>query len=205
MTEETSSERWRLFVAVTIPDPVRNEIIAIQRELKPVTLGVVRWTDADQLHVTLKFLGNIPIGSVAGVKQALDEACAGGCPFLLRAKGIGFFPNARSPSVIWVGFEDDDYVLPALQLRVERLLAPFVENPSTEIFRAHATLGRFQKYRRHKTERFIARAHALANCALGEWQVKDVGLFRSELRPNGARHALLAAYPLGESLKTSII
>jgi 2'-5' RNA ligase len=201
MTDEISNERWRLFAAITIPEPVRNEMIAVQRELKPLALGDVRWTNAEQLHLTLKFLGSVPAASIAAVKNSLSEACAGTRPFSLRAKGIGFFPNERQPRVIWVGFENDENVLTDLQLRVARALTPFAEKPGSEKFLPHATLGRFQKYRRHKTEKLLPRAAALGGHVFGEWPVADVGLFRSELSPDGARHTLVAVFPFGATLK----
>src|SRR5271167_2775135 len=180
MADEISSERWRLFVAIAIPERVRNEMVAVQRELKPLAAGDVRWTNAEQLHLTLKFLGKVPASSIEAVKQALAEACAGVAPFQLRAEGIGCFPNERQPRVVWTGFGGGGHELAALQMRVAQRLAPFVEKPGAEKFLAHATLGRFQKYRRHKTERLLPRARALANHVFGEWQVENVSLFRSE-------------------------
>lgn len=201
MAVENSNERLRLFVAIAIPERIRNEMIAVQRELKPLALGDVRWTNAEQLHLTLKFLGNVPASSVEAVKESMAEACAATAPFQLRAEGIGFFPNERQPRVVWVGFEDDENVLADLQLRVERAVTPFAEKPGSENFLAHATLGRFQKYRRHKTEKLLPRARALANHVFGEWQVEEVGLFRSELSPEGARHTEVAVFPFGANLE----
>jgi 2'-5' RNA ligase len=200
--EEYPHERLRLFVAIAIPDAVRNEMVAVQRGLKPFALGDVRWTNAEQIHLTLKFLGSVPAASIAAVTNSLAEACAGISPFSLRAKGIGFFPNERKPRVIWVGFEDGENVLANLQLRVEQALMPFAEKPGTERFLPHATLGRFQKYRRHKTEKLLPRAAALGGHVFGEWRVEDVGLFRSELSPDGARHTRLAIFPFGATLKS---
>ena len=200
MADEISNERWRLFVALPIPERVRDEMIRVQRELKPLALGDIRWTNAEQLHLTLKFLGKVPVGCIAAVKSSLTEACAGVRPFPLRAGGIGFFPNERQPRVIWVGFEDAENVLAALQTRVARLLAPFEEKPGAEKYLAHTTLGRFQKYRRHKTENLLPRARALATHVFGEWPVEDVGLFRSELSPEGARHTKVAVFPFGATL-----
>jgi 2'-5' RNA ligase len=200
MPNESSDKRLRLFVAITIPERVRNEMIAVQRELKPLALGDVRWTNAEQLHLTLKFLGNVPASSVEAVKQSLAEACAGAVPFHLRAEGTGFFPNEREPRVVWVGFAGGENDLADLQLRIERQLAPFAEKPGAEKFLAHATLGRFQKYRRHKTEMLLPRARALANHFFGEWRVETAGLFRSELSPSGARHTELAVFPFGANL-----
>ena len=198
MTDEISNGRLRLFAAIAIPEPVRNEMIALQRELKPLALGDVRWASPEQLHLTLKFLGNVPTGSLEAVKQALTEACAGVRPFPLRAKDIGFFPNERQPRVIWIGFEGSENVLADLQRRVERSLAPFVEKPGAENFLPHTTLGRFQKYRRYKTEQLMPRALMHQHHVFGEWQVREVSLFRSELTSAGAMHTLLMVCPLAK-------
>lgn len=195
--KEPSTETLRLFAAVAIPELVREEMARVQRELQPFTTpGDVRWTKPEQLHLTLKFLGDVPASAVEALKKSMTEACAGVRPFYLRARGIGFFPDSRSPRVIWVGFEGDENGLTDLQTRVERALAPFAEKPGAEKFLAHATLGRFQKYRRHKTEKLLPRASALGGHVFGEWQAEEVGLFRSELSPGGARHTSLAAFPL---------
>ena len=198
--DESSNARLRLFVAIAIPLPVRHEMMAIQQELKPLELGEVRWTNAEQIHLTLKFLGNVPASSVEAVKQSLEEVCVATAPFRVRAKGIGFFPNECRPRVRWVGFEGDDNSLAGLQKHVERRLAPFAEKAGAENFLAHATLGRFPKYRRHKTEIVLPRMRALANHVFGEWCAEDVGLFRSELSTEGARHTKVAVFPFGASL-----
>ena len=85
--------RLRLFVAIAIPELVRNEMIAVQRELKPLALGDVRWTNPEQLHLTLKFLGNVPSGSLAAVKKSLAEACAGVPAILFARQRHRLFPG----------------------------------------------------------------------------------------------------------------
>ncbi|HEX5398596.1 MAG TPA: RNA 2',3'-cyclic phosphodiesterase [Verrucomicrobiae bacterium] len=200
MHSENRAATLRLFVAIAIPDSVRNEMIRVQQELKPLALGDVRWVNPEQLHLTLKFLGNVPAGSITEVKHSLAEACAGVRPFHLRANGVGFFPNARSPRVVWAGIEDDENVLAGLQVQVERLLAPFTEKPGAESFHAHATLGRFQKYRRHKTEGLLQRALKLGGHVFGGWRVEEAGLFQSELSSNGARHTRVAVFPFDAKL-----
>ena len=101
---------------------------------------------------------------------------------------------------MWVVFEEDGSSLAGLQRQVERRLEPFAEKVGAENFLAHATLGRFQKYRRHKIEIVLPRMRALANHVFGEWCAEDVGLFRSELSPEGARHTKVAVFPFGASL-----
>jgi len=192
----------RLFAAIVVPEPVRAELAGVQSELGPlVGPRDVRWTPRGQLHLTLKFLGNIPANSLEAVKQSLAEACADPRPFPLWAKGIGFFPDERQPRVIWTGFEDPANALAGLQARVERSLSPFVQKPGAEKFLPHTTLGRFQKYRRHKTEKLLLRARAFAGQHFGDWRVEEIALFRSELSPDGARHSPLAFFPFGANLE----
>ena len=198
MTDDGLPEKLRLFVAISIPEPVRAEMLRVQRELQPLAPpDSMRWTRPDQLHLTLRFLGEVPVQSVAALKHALAETCAGFRPFRLSAKGIGFFPDVHAPRVIWVGIEDSEQVLADLQAAVERALSPFAENPVRERFRAHTTLGRFQKYRRYKTEQLVRRARSYESHGFGDWPVENMGLFRSELSPEGARHTALAVFRLG--------
>jgi 2'-5' RNA ligase len=194
---ENQNKLLRLFVAILIPEVVRSEMHRLQQELRPLAATRdVRWTNPEQLHLTLKFLGNVPANSLDAVKQSLAEASNQAAPFHLRAKGIGFFPNERRPRVIWVGF-DDGNELSKLQSHVEKSLVPFAEEPREEKFLPHATLGRFQKYRRHKTEMLLPRALQFGGITFGEWQVATVELFRSELSSSGACHSLLASFTLG--------
>jgi 2'-5' RNA ligase len=80
---------------------------------------------------------------------------------------------------------------------VELALAPFAEKPREERFLPHVTIGRFQKFRRHKTEKLLSRATAFRDRAFGEWQVDAVQLMRSELSADGARHTIVATAKLG--------
>ena len=198
MESDRPTSRIRLFVAIPIPEPVRKNLAGIQLTLRPfVQPGAVRWTRPDQFHLTLQFLGDVPVQAAERLNESLAEVCAGARPFPLCAKGIGFFPDIRSPRVIWVGIEDRETVLAPLQAAVERALAPFAEKPIPDKFLAHATLGRFQKYRRHLTEKLVPQARRLGKECFGDWRAENIGLFRSELSPSGAQYDLLAAFPLG--------
>jgi RNA 2',3'-cyclic 3'-phosphodiesterase len=120
MTGEQASERCRLFVAIPVPDTVRAELLRVQSELQLlVPRGTVRWTNPEQFHLTLRFLGDVPFEHVAGLQASLRAVCAGIHPLHLLAQGVGFFPNARSPRVIWVGIHDRENRLLILQQKVE--------------------------------------------------------------------------------------
>ena len=165
------------------------EMAHMQNELRPLAAPEdVRWVKPEQFHLTLKFLGNIPSDSVETVKNSLAEACAGIQPFQLHAKGVGFFPNAHSPRVIWTGIEKQND-LTELQKRIAESLALFAKESKTEKFHGHVTLGRFQKFRRHKTEKLLPHASLFENHCFGEWRVDEIDLMQSELSSSGARHA----------------
>jgi 2'-5' RNA ligase len=129
-------------------------------------------------------------------RLTVAEACDGALPFSLCAKAIGFFPNERSPRVVWVGVEENQNHLSNLQTRIAESLAPFVKKLDTEKFHAHVTLGRFQKFRRHKTEKLLPHAWSLKELIFGGWRVNSVDLMRSELSSGGAIHSGLLSMPL---------
>lgn len=188
----------RLFIAVTVPPVARTEMTRVQQELRPLAAPAdVRWVKPEQFHLTLKFLGDVPANSVDAAKNALAGACAGIAPFLLRAKGIGFFPDERAPRVIWVGIENEDH-LTELQKRIAESFRPFIEKPGEDQFHAHVTLGRFQKFRRHKAEKLQLRAQLYSNHRFGKWQVQQIDLMQSELSPAGAYHRLLSSVHLAK-------
>ena len=105
----SSTAPLRLFVAIPIPEPVRDEIIRVQQELQPlVPRDVARWARSDQFHLTLRFLGDVPADGVEDLKKSVGAVCRNARSLSLRAGGVGFFPNPRSPRVIWVGIDDRD-------------------------------------------------------------------------------------------------
>jgi 2'-5' RNA ligase len=204
MTLGNPDEWLRLFVAIPVPEPVRDEIAVAQRELQSLApRGVVRWTKPEQMHLTLKFLGGVPADRFEDLKESVQKVCAGRPSLRLRAKGIGFFPNARSPRVIWAGVGDEEERLADLQREIESAVRPFAAEPGAENFVGHLTLGRFKDARRREIEQLVNLAQAMGDRRFGEWMAREIEIVRSELFPAGARHTLLAAFPLAEKLNRS--
>jgi len=197
MAAENSNARRRLFVAIPAPEAVRAEMLRVQRELEPFApRNVVRWTKPEQFHLTLKFLGDVPANQVEALQKSVLAAC-GNCPALrLRAQDIGFFPNDRSPRVIWAGVNDAENRLPDLQKEIGRAVRHFVEKPGAENFAGHLTLGRFKSFRRRGVEEIVRRAAAIPDRLFGEWTAEEVELVQSDLSPSEARHTRLAAFRL---------
>jgi 2'-5' RNA ligase len=189
------TQKLRLFVAIPMPEAVRNEIISVQQEMQRlVSPTAIRWTKPEQFHLTLRFLDDVPVERVPALHEAIGTVCCGDSPLRLRAQGVGFFPNARSPRVIWVGVSDGEGRLADLQKKIEDAVQPFAERPGTEKFAGHVTLGRVKFLNRQEVEKLAAQAQALKDRLLGEWTAPEIELMQSRLLPTGAEHSLLAAF-----------
>jgi RNA 2',3'-cyclic 3'-phosphodiesterase len=195
MATDHASGHLRLFVAIALPEAVRNEICRAQRELRPlVPREVARWTKTDQFHLTLRFLGSVSADAIEDLKQSVEAVCRNVPPLSLRAQGVGFFPNRRSPRVVWAGINDSGNGLVDLQQRIETAVSPFSPEPGEKNFAGHVTLGRFKKPRPSHILDLVARAQAFENHTFGGWTAEDVEIIRSELSSDGARHSPLAAF-----------
>jgi RNA 2',3'-cyclic 3'-phosphodiesterase len=198
MLNENSTDKLRLFVALTVPDAVREEMLRVQRELQPLApRGVVRWTKPDQFHLTLRFLGDVSSDRVTGLQDSLRAVCSGEAPLHLCAQGVGFFPNARSPRVIWIGITDGEKRLVDFQRKIEDAVRPFSVESGGERFAGHVTLGRVKPCKRSEIGELAANAGTRQNRKFGEWTAREIEIIRSELSSAGARHTSLAAFPLG--------
>jgi 2'-5' RNA ligase len=194
MADDSSTEKLRLFVAIPMPETVRNEITGVQQELQRlVSREAVRWTKPEQFHLTLRFLGDVPAERVTALQEAVNAACLGVPALQLRAQGVGFFPNARSPRVIWAGVNDGEGCLVDLQKKIEGAVQPFAEGPSSERFSGHVTIGRVKFLKRPEIEKLAAHAQAVKDRLFGDWTANEVELIRSDLLPAGASHTLLTA------------
>jgi 2'-5' RNA ligase len=198
MANDSPADHLRLFVAISIPGPVRDEIIRVQQELQPlVSREVARWARSDQFHLTLRFLGDVLAGSLEALKESVNAVCRGARPLSLRAEGIGFFPNPHLPRVIWVGINDREGRLVDLQKQIEAAVRLFTAEPSEKNFTGHATLGRLKNPRPADIRDLAARVQSLEKRLFGEWTAHEIEIIRSELSPAGARYTSLAVFRLG--------
>ncbi len=197
MTDPTSPTRLRLFIAIPLPEPVKDEIEKGQAELRRALANdAVRWTNRTQFHLTLKFLGNVDEQCIGPLTDSLRGACADFPVLPLRAERIGFFPDSRYPRVIWAGVHDERDILPKLQLAIDGAVAGFTREKSEETFTGHVTLGRAKAIKRPQAEILARLAQGMTDRLFGEWTANTVELIRSELASGGARYSTLAAAPL---------
>lgn len=175
----------RLFIAVDLPEPVKNE-------LGRICFGLpgARWVDQEQIHLTLRFIGEVDGGLFREIRAGLDNVVTS--PFPLLLKGLGCFPPRKEPHVLWVGVEKSE---PLFQLRkkVDALLADLEIPPEKRKFSPHITLARLKETPLIRLTNFLS-GNALFS--LPEFQVTDFHLYSSILTAKGAFHQLEATYPL---------
>ena len=189
-------EHLRLFVAVPVPDAIKETIAELQRKLQRLLPEApIRWTDSRQIHLTVRFFGNVKSEHVNEIREALATACDGTNAFGLKACGLGVFPDKRRPRVIWAGIEDGEGALAILQEKIRIATASFGERPDERPFSAHLTLGRIKDIRPREAaalRQFIETEDG----PCGEWQVREIELLRSELSSAGARHSVIGNFLL---------
>ena len=136
-------ERVRLFVALDIPGRVREALAELSARLKKTCLSA-RWVRLESAHITLKFIGEVPLDDrVETIREALGEPSRGFAPIVLRFAGLGFFPNERRPRVFWAGIEAGPQ-LAALAAAIEAKLEPLGHSRRKARFHPHITLARFE-------------------------------------------------------------
>ena len=198
---EPTREMWRLFIALPVPDDVKEELRRIQSKLRQMFSGAnIRWSPTNQIHLTLVFLGNVPVGRVGEVTGISRQVCAKYAPLRLSAERIGFFPERVSPRVIVVGVRDASAQLAPLREALAAALDGYAEKRLDKPFSPHLTLARVNRMGSRESRLLKESARELPGQSLGAWRAAAVAIMRSELSSDGARHELLAEAPLGNTL-----
>jgi 2'-5' RNA ligase len=201
--KERSPESSRIFIAISLPEQVKDQIARAQEELRGALSGdSVRWTNRGQLHLTLKFLGAVESRRLDELTNAVRGACEGFEVLQLRAEQIGCFPNLSHPRVIWARVHDEKERLPLLQRAVETATAEFTSERPEGTFTGHVTLGRCQAINRRQAELLAKLARAMEPGLFGEWTANSVEIIRSELASGGSHYTPLAAAPLAATFSS---
>jgi RNA 2',3'-cyclic 3'-phosphodiesterase len=187
------AEFVRIFVALAIPEPVRAALDALIVRLRPAAPGA-RWVRSGNLHVTLKFIGEVSLQKLEEIKLALRNVRAqSGIDILFR--GIGFFPTPRRPRVFWAGVEGGPE-LAHLASSVEAALEPLSIANEVRAFSPHLTLARIESIAELRSlPQAIA---ATPSTDFGSAYASDFNLYQSVLKRGGAEYTQLASYRFAE-------
>ncbi len=177
----------RCFVAVELPLPMREEIGRLQSRIATDGLRLVR---PELVHVTIKFLGDVPPEKVRLVAEALGKVKA--APFPARVLGMGAFPG-KAVRVVWLGLTGN---FQELYLNVEQALKPLGFAPEARGFSAHVTLGRVGRPSAEMNRLLGERIADFSSTDLGSFNVDRFYLKKSTLTAGGPIYEDLAAFPL---------
>ncbi|NIQ98482.1 MAG: RNA 2',3'-cyclic phosphodiesterase [Desulfuromonadales bacterium] len=184
--------KTRTFLAIPLPEAVVVEISALQKQLKQDLPGV-RWSRADNLHLTLRFFGDCSEEDLDKIIAAMVSVGALWSPFEATVAGLGAFPSLRRPRVFWIGLQGEDKLL-SLHGDLEEGLAQRGFPKENRPFTPHLTLGRARG--RIDDARSSLAPYQTKQC--GTLPVDRLVLFASDLRPDGAVHRPLKTVYLGK-------
>ena len=199
----------RCFVAVELPEKIRGRIAEDTAFFKKSGADV-KWVPPENLHLTIKFLGQVPEDHIPELTGLLKEAVRGTKPFEAEVAGAGVFPGTGSPRVFWVGVRDSGMSLAALARNVEEILwkAGYGrQEKGVFVFVPHLTLGRLREERggpgkgsrggREEARKLAGEIATLKDALFGKIKLENISLMRSELGPGGARYSRLARIEFG--------
>ena len=182
-------ETYRAFVAIDLPESIRASIGAAQETLKSYGFRI-KWVRPESIHLTLKFLGNIAGNRTDAIVNAMTLAARGCAALSLNASGMGVFPNARRPRVIWVGLGGQVDHLKNLQQTLDTHLADLGFAAETRPFKGHLTLGRVKG--KIAADRLQAALAELNTFESEGFEANRIILFKSDLHPSGAVYTQVA-------------
>lgn len=187
-------ESVRAFVAVPLSEEVRAAALEAQGRLREAWGDKVKWVEGDNLHITLKFLGQVEVEGVGRIGDVLERIAGGFGPFEVRTGGVGAFPSPGRVRVVWYGVREGGQSLAALGRAVEKSLEG-LGFEAEERFHAHVTLGRV---RRESDGRALAWPEGIGSedgeCLM---RIERFVLMQSILSGSGPTYQIWREFPLG--------
>lgn len=180
----------RLFVAIDLPEYVREALLNLREEL-----GGVRWTMPENFHLTLFFLNEVDDAVIEHVRKALGTIEV--ASFFMPVKGLGYFPAKGDPTVMWVGVDSGHPHLFQLQHRITDTLFSLGFDPGERAWQPHITLARCNGASEELVRQFIKRH---PNFETAPIRVTEFGLYASQRRGTRRFYELIESFPLEERL-----
>ena len=182
------SNTIRTFLAIELPEKITYTISKVQEEIKSYGLKI-RWVRPENIHLTLKFLGDIKTADTEKVARAVSESVTGHPPISLAVKGIGVFPGIKKPRVLWLGISKQVDLLTALQKTLDDKLEAMGFPKEKRPFRGHLTLGRIKSIIDPKTLHDVLKEFTMFESE--RFFADRIILYKSDLKPKGAVYTKL--------------
>jgi len=188
------SKTIRTFIAIEIPENIISQFHELQESIKVYGFKI-RWVRSENIHLTLKFLGDVEAVKIGEIAGSISETVEGYTPLSLKAKGIGVFPSIKRPRVLWVGLTGQLESLVRLQKTLDENLKVLGFPGENRPFKGHLTLGRIKD--KIDVKKFADALMAFRNFESETFTAGQIVLYKSELKPSGAFYTELASASLG--------
>lgn len=183
----------RIFIAIELSESIRQRLERIQSELKKIDADV-KWVNPKTIHLTLKFLGDVPQNDLDKVCAAIEEGLKNFSKFKFQINNLGCFPPRGSPKIIWAGVDAGSDLLRQIAETLSARVSMFCEKNDDKEFSAHITLGRV---RSNKNVIRLADLIKTAPLKFSETQSVDhITLFKSDLTPSGPNYSIIQTFEL---------
>lgn len=189
-------ETIRSFIAIELPDEVKETVALIIKRLRPAQHRYVKWVAPEGTHMTVKFLGNIYSSQIPQITDIMKTAAGKVPPLDLRLGRLGMFPNEQRPRVIWVALEGNTEPLAAMQSEIEKALEPMGFAPENRAFTPHLTLGRVRDNASSDDRKEIGGVVKEKKIDYeASFTLRELSLMKSTLTPTGAIYNRLDSAP----------
>ena len=189
----------RTFIAVDFPTEIITKIARITAYLQSQTpINTLKWIAPENMHLTLKFLGDVREDRISDLTRGLQEALHAQPTFNITIEGLGMYPNASQPRVVWLGIKDKGN-LKQIHHELVKVLRDFDPDPEKRAFSPHLTIARIrQNVSRDVVQQVGETLSQFKVDSLGSFEIQTVQLFKSELTPQGPIYACLFSMPLNQ-------
>jgi len=187
-------KKIRAFIAIELSGEIKQELSSLTERLK-ASGADAKWVNPQNIHLTLKFLGNISAEMIENVKTVLDSAGSKFNAFRITISGLGGFPGTSSPRVIWVGIRDGQDSIKAIHSLLEDELERFGFEKDKRPYSAHLTIGRVRSLK--NKQNLKSAMEECARLSLAHLDVDHITLFQSTLTPKGPTYTPLHKVRLG--------
>lgn len=185
----------RSFIAIELPQQVTQGLAKLQESLLQFTPKGVKWVDPAGIHLTIKFLGEVPSNQISLISTNLAEVAKGIKAFSLGVEGLGVFPDSRRPRVVWVALIGDVDELVQLQQAVDSALSPLGFKKENRPFVPHLTLARLRDDMPYQERQIFGQRYVASKLEpLPFFKVESLNLMKSQLTPRGAIYSRLNSF-----------
>lgn len=184
----------RAFIAVELSETARGAVARLQDALRPAGADV-KWVEPQNLHLTLKFLGEAEEPRLPELTQVLESAASHLSPFTFSLEGVGAFPRLEYPRIVWTGIQEGKESLVALANQLEEACGRCGFSPEERPFSPHLTIGRVRSGKRLAF--LVQQLRETTFQTAAPVPAEKIVLFQSILSPRGATYSPLREIPLG--------